>query len=1364
MSTPTVTNYYSCLDDDNDDDKTIITSNCTSTESNDTDHAISHLGNEETMCNLSTIQIPKHLAIADAGATSHFLVKGAPVSNIKPTTTPLRINLPDGGQLKSTHTATIDIPWLPKAARQAHIVPGLSHASLISIKSLCDAGCVVTYTHEHCNVEYNKKLVWQGTREQGTGLWVLPLNEESPIHSTRDQDTKIHQTETAYNVHALTSKASVIKFLHQCLFSPPKTTLLKAVENNQLPTWPGFTAEAIKKYLPESSPATDKGHMKRQRQGIRSTKEKVQTALETFEYEQDMNPPLRTEELNQLFCFTGRVDPKTGTVYTDFTGKFPLRSIDGMTTIFILYDWSSNAILATPVTDVKDSTIVKTFQENVEYLTKRGFKPSFNIIDNVASKTVQSYLQTNDIKIQLVEPHNHRVNAAERAIQTFKNHLIAGFCTIDTACPATIWSKFIQQAQDSLNMLRTSRVHPKLSAYNVLEGTHDFNKVPWCPIGTRATIFNPPETRTSWGTRALDAFYISPAPQHYRCWQFFVPSTGGVRISGQATFYPQHCEIPRETPADEARRNAEKLIQAIQKLKGDNNPLPHRHTAALEQLSTIFKEATEQMIGEPTTEPPTSHNPTNPNEIRQAPRTHSWVTRHNTPGILAPTRPRTVGEVGTSEGELRTSEGEGTTQRSEGGHQYQPAPHKERETTTSGPQREQQHKRRSPRLNQQDEAPTPVYTTPPQKRQRIQLQNPRIITQEALNFLATHAPTTNHPHIEHYCAAVIHPTTGEVFNNYRKLAKDKEIGEIWQTAFGKEFGGLAQGDNRTGKKGTDTFHVMSHDEIRHIPKDRTIAYAKVVVDYRPQKEDPNRVRITFSGSNHDSGDVELTTRTADLTVSKILWNSVVSTRNAKFMCIDISNFYLNAPLIRFEYMKIPLSIFPAHIVQQYNLPTKAKNGFVYLEVRNTIWGLPCAGAVSNALLKKRLAPKGYYEVPHTPGLWKHISRPISFSLVVDDFGVKYEGKEHVKHLIAALKEHYTISEDWTGGLYCGIKLEWNYAKQLSDRYVELSMPGYIEKVLTKYNHPTPKKPVNTPYRVAPKKFGTAAQTPREPDNSPSAGEEGIKFVQQRVGSLLYYSRGVDSTPLTALSTIGSEQAHATEKTVSDTKHLLDYLATNPNAKIRYYASEMILNVHSDASYLSESRARSRASGRFFLGSLPQPNEPIKLNGPIHDLCVILQLVAASAAEAELGALFLNTAQAKIIRLILEELGHPQPPTPIHCDNLTAVGIVNDTVKKQRSRAMEMRYFWVCDQVKNGHVKVYWYPGLENLADYSKHHEERHHVKVRPIYLHMQNSPRTLMRAPAPSVLRGCVGIKARGYARGRPMPTIPIASTQAAAA
>ena len=144
---------------------------------------------------------------------------------------------------------------------------------------------------------------------------------------------------------------------------------------------------------------------------------------------------------------------------------------------------------------------------------------------------------------------------------------------------------------------------------------------------------------------------------------------------------------------------------------------------------------------------------------------------------------------------------------------------------------------------------------------------------------------------------------------------------------------------------------------------------------------------------------------------------------------------------------------------------------------------------------------------------------------------------------------------------------------------------------------------------------------------------------------------------------------------------------------------MILNVHSDASYLKASRSRSRAGGYFYLGSLPKNGKPIKLNGNMTITSAILKLVAASAAEAELGALFLNAQEARILLLTLDKMGHPQPPTPVHVDNSTCPDVVNNTNKRQKSRAMKMRYFWLLDQQMQKYFKFQYHPGQENLGDY-----------------------------------------------------------------
>ena len=143
-----------------------------------------------------------------------------------------------------------------------------------------------------------------------------------------------------------------------------------------------------------------------------------------------------------------------------------------------------------------------------------------------------------------------------------------------------------------------------------------------------------------------------------------------------------------------------------------------------------------------------------------------------------------------------------------------------------------------------------------------------------------------------------------------------------------------------------------------------------------------------------------------------------------------------------------------------------------MEIQRAIYRLPQAGVLANKKLKKFLVPEGYYEVAHTTGLWRHTTQPIQFSLLVDNYCVKYVGKKHADHLNCALQKHYaSVSEDWEGKLYCGITLEWNYAKP----WVDISMPGYIKKLRQRCHHKTPKKPQHIPYRTQPKVYSTAEQ-------------------------------------------------------------------------------------------------------------------------------------------------------------------------------------------------------------------------------------------------------------------------------------------------
>ena len=138
-------------------------------------------------------------------------------------------------------------------------------------------------------------------------------------------------------------------------------------------------------------------------------------------------------------------------------------------------------------------------------------------------------------------------------------------------------------------------------------------------------------------------------------------------------------------------------------------------------------------------------------------------------------------------------------------------------------------------------------------------------------------------------------------------------------------GRLAQGFGET--KGTDTICFLDHEGIKNIPRDRVVTYARIVVDYRVHKDDPNRVRIT-AGGNLIVYPGKLTTRTSNLTTSKLMWNSVISTKNARYMCVDAGNFYLTTPMERKEYMRISVDVIPQEFIGANNLQHKIKDGHV----------------------------------------------------------------------------------------------------------------------------------------------------------------------------------------------------------------------------------------------------------------------------------------------------------------------------------------------------------------------------------------------------------------------------------------------------
>jgi hypothetical protein len=217
-------------------------------------------------------------------------------------------------------------------------------------------------------------------------------------------------------------------------------------------------------------------------------------------------------------------------------------------------------------------------------------------------------------------------------------------------------------------------------------------------------------------------------------------------------------------------------------------------------------------------------------------------------------------------------------------------------------------------------------------------------------------------------------------------------------------------------------------------------------------------------------------------------------------------------------------------------------------------------------------------------------------------------------------------------VYSSITLKWDY----NNRTCDISMPGYVSNVRSKFQHDAPKHPQHTPSRYVTTVYGAKTQYATRYETPPFTAKQYLT-IQKVTGSVLYYTREVGPTVLMPLNDIATEQTKANAKTQAVTNQLLDYLATHPDTAVRCHASDMILHIHSDASYLSVSNARSHLGVLFFLGNKPPEHD--NLNGSNLNVASVIKHVVASAAESEVGACFHNAQSGAPLRATLTEMGH-----------------------------------------------------------------------------------------------------------------------------
>jgi hypothetical protein len=382
---------------------------------------------------------------------------------------------------------------------------------------MCDSGCAITFTANKVAVTHGATKILTGQRDKESGMWRVPIG-----NTNSSQSAPAH---FVHNVYEQKSIQDAITYLHACCFSPVQDTWLKSIQNGHFATWPSMTVENVHKYYPKSYTMV-KGHMNHIHQNIRST----QPAL--------AEPTTESELVQEDKCnFIYAVIMETNQIYTDLTGRFPKTSISGNKYILILYDYDSNSVLYAPMKNRGDQEMVRAFDLLIQSLIIRGLKPSLQRLDNEASLVLRSYLTKQEIYYQLAPPHIHQRNNAERVIQTFKKHVIAGLCSFDPNFPIKLWDKLLPQETITLDLLRKSRINPRMSAYAQLNGHFDFNRMSMAPPGTGIVAHEKTDQRASWDPHEVDSYYLGPELDHYRCYQVHITKTKGTRIVDTVEFF-----------------------------------------------------------------------------------------------------------------------------------------------------------------------------------------------------------------------------------------------------------------------------------------------------------------------------------------------------------------------------------------------------------------------------------------------------------------------------------------------------------------------------------------------------------------------------------------------------------------------------------------------------------------------------------------------------------------------------------------------------------------------------------------------------------------------------------------------------------
>ena len=906
--------------------------------------------------------------------------------------------------MTNTHEATLRLPGVSPSASKAYVFNNMA-SSLLSIGQLCDDGCVATFDKDSVVIAKDNTVILQGKRDPSTKLWMVDLNCSPTTSPLPGPNVIQHAANAAIAQETVPER---VAFLHWCAGSPQLSTWCKAIDAGFYRSWPGLTSKLVRKHMPQSTPMI-KGHLDQQRKNIRSTKPKRSMATPKSlpgvdETEQDLHPAQHQQRTNYVFA---DCHDKTGQIFSDQQGRFLASSISGHQCIMVVYDYDSNSILAEPMKSRSGTEMRRAHQTIFEYLSKRGFRPKLQRLDNEVSRELKEFMEEKDVDFQLTPTHSHRRNAAERAIRTFKNHFIAILCGTDPDFPLILWDKLLEQAVMTLNFLRASRVNPRLSAYEQLNGGFDFNRTPLGPLGCKVIFHEMPSARGSWSPHGVDGYYVGPAMEHYRCYKVWIEETRAERTGNTLVWLPKMIPVPKTSSADAAIVAAHELLHALQNPHpaAPLAPLRDEHRQALEELSEIFNSVTPAESAtsasdetmRTTAAPRVLENDDDSQRFRLGTivakvfgdrnykgrvvafdKKHKYykikcedddveemneteVGRHlvsnpNAP-LPQPQQPPRVAKSSTCDAATtksrRSRRSNAPPLSSVSSNCYNPLAavdepngddddnHDDDATavtsnqSSNAPTSRRQRKRKSPTIDTTPTLPAPAKSTskskpstakPPRRRSHRQRgciphrnPPPRPSSRRSTHHVANMAAFSPLPNLQHFANAVVHPDTGAMLE-YRDLLKTNMRDQFIQANI-NEIGRLT--DGRVGNRASIPSHAMAFVHWSELPRGGKATHLRIVADYRSHKPNPNRVRWTAGGDKiHYPGTVS--TPTTGMLTAKLLFNSVISTDNARFMGIDISDFYLNGTMPEPEWMWAPVALIPDEVMEAYDLHDKVK--------------------------------------------------------------------------------------------------------------------------------------------------------------------------------------------------------------------------------------------------------------------------------------------------------------------------------------------------------------------------------------------------------------------------------------------------------